>query len=175
MAGEGLGGPARGAGRGSPRHPDFEPGNTFALRHGVYAAGEEQLIRRRAREEALAAELLDERPDLAGFANAWHVTDWCREVCYVLEIDELLGRLGPIGAEDGGVRDRLRRERRAHARRANEAARELGLGPRNAIAYARERLEAANAAHDLGAVIDAGRRTRGFIEATTRGDDDDAA
>src|SRR4051812_6985953 len=100
--GQGHGGPRRGSGSGSPRHPDFEPGNTVAVSHGAYSP---RVVEPRARQ------LLDE---LATVAPAWlelvdtaALTAWARTEarCEVLRewCDEhgLLDAEGkPTGAAD---------------------------------------------------------------------------
>ncbi|MGH3254839.1 MAG: hypothetical protein ACRDOU_05420 [Streptosporangiaceae bacterium] len=73
------------------RHPDFEPGNSVALRHGAYS---ERLIAPGA--EALKRELLAD-PDLPAYLRLpqfSHAVDaYCRVQWRCMQLDEYIGQL----------------------------------------------------------------------------------
>lgn len=63
--------PATGAGRGSRRHPDYEPGNLVGLRHGAHSP---QLVRNDA--DQLLAEIEAEDPPWLGHVDRAALDAW---------------------------------------------------------------------------------------------------
>ena len=142
--GTALGIPAKG------KRPPFTPGNLSAVTHGarsprVYGA----------LAEALAAGLVEDRPDLAAYPEA--IAAWATAEAQAALIRRHVAERGPLDPDTGAPRDAdltwlTRLEGAAARHRAT-----LGLDPRSEAALSRERAAASVLAVDLDALAERGR------------------
>jgi hypothetical protein len=152
---KGSGIPAGGPGQGPPsgipakgERPPFTPGNLAAATHGARSPRVYGPL-----AEALAAGLVEDRPDLAAYPEA--VAAWATAEAQAALIRRHVAEVGPL--DDGKPRDAVltwltRLEGAAARHRAT-----LGLDPRAEAALARERAAASVLAVDLDALAERGR------------------
>jgi phage terminase small subunit len=133
----------------SPRHPDFEPGNQVARRHGVWSADATDEAARVVGDLLPAADI-DRYPLVALiFAETW--VRWRRAVADIAARGEMLGEGTDAKAHPLlPVEARLRRD-------LLDLVGRFGLDPRAEAELARDRADAARVTVDLESVVARGR------------------
>ena len=144
----------------APRHPDFTPGNTVALRHGAWSP---------RTVEPLAAELVEA---IAGTVDWWKPADmpsvwaWARTEARCQLLTEYLAVHGGDLDDDGSVRAAADLLTRLEAR-AESLRSKLGLDP---LARARLGRDVASTQVDLARIwADDDEATEPPLEATEAG------
>lgn len=143
----------------------FQRGHMLSVRSGHTSA---RIVSSLAEE--LVTAVLADRPDLDDIGSRVILSSWASATAIAALILRRLDEVGVFGA-DGELLASLLKERRAEERRAQEAARELGL---TAGAYAklvRDRADAQHATFDLGAAVAKGQAIAAERAAIEAGDD----
>ncbi|MCM1012712.1 hypothetical protein BC102111_00779 [Brevibacterium casei CIP 102111] len=145
--------PAKGAGRGSPKHSDFSENNTVNLQSGYRSPRVYSAV-----SAALVAGIVDDRPDLRKYPEA--LAAWADAEARAALLRRHLDEIGIID-DDGQPRTSLVNMLRWFENSATSARDRLGLDPRSeaelSLLRAKAVREGTSSAVDLDALVEKGR------------------
>lgn len=145
--------PSKGAGRGSPKHPEFSENNVVSLQSGYRSPRVYSAV-----SAALVAGIVDDRPDLRKYPEA--LAAWADAEARAALLRRHLDEIGIID-DDGQPRTSLVNMLRWFEKNATAARDRLGLDPRSeaelSLLRAKAVREGTSTAVDLDALVAQGR------------------
>lgn len=145
--------PVKGAGNGSPKHPDYAENNVVSLQSGYRSPRVYSAV-----SAALVAGIVDDRPDLRKYPEA--LAAWADAEARAALLRRHLDEIGIID-EDGQPRTSLVNMLRWFEKSATAARDRLGLDPRSeaelSLLRAKAVREGTSTAVDLDALVAQGR------------------
>ncbi|MEW1990097.1 hypothetical protein AB0365_16515 [Brevibacterium casei] len=148
--------PAKGAGNGSPKHPDYADNNVVSLQSGYRSPRVYSAV-----SAALVAGIVDDRPDLRSYPEA--LAAWADAEARAALLRRHLDEIGIID-EDGQPRTSLANMLRWFEKSATAARDRLGLDPRSEAELSllrakalREGTGVGGGGADLDALVEQGR------------------